>query len=220
MYAVLDGGVDIAVGIVAQVIPDGRATRVLKGYLAFGFGGVEQEGDHRVLRNVSGDVLLRVVGAHLLLVDVLLEDVAENVRIDLVVVAQRALVEMPLIGVEEVEDALEGVVGNLDVRAAFFNRVLFEQAAVQIGNVSKQLVEFRVARLAAKPLMEEAQQEVAVERIEFVLALFLLTSGEPVAQIVALAVEKALPLHEVDEHQPVEHQRGVPFLVRHIGDAA
>ena len=111
----LDGGVDVAVGVVAQEVPDGRAVGVLEGDLAFGAGGIEEERDHRVLADVLGDVLLRVVGPHLLLVDVLLEDVAEDVGVDLVVGAQRALVEVPLVVVEEVEDALERLVGNLDV---------------------------------------------------------------------------------------------------------
>ena len=109
--AVPDGRIDVAVGVVLQQIPDRRALGVLERDLALRRGGVEQERDHRVLADVLGDVLLRVVGPHLLLVDVLLEDVAEHIGVDLVVGAQRALVEMPLVLVEEVEDALEGSSG-------------------------------------------------------------------------------------------------------------
>ncbi len=39
------------------------------------------------------------------------------------------------------------------------------------------------------------------------------------AQVVGVAVEKALLLNEVDEHQAVEHQRRVPFKVRRRLDA-
>ena len=61
---------------------------------------------------------------------------------------------------------------------------------------------------AAEALMEESQQEIAVEGIELVFARFSRpASAEPVAQVVAIAVQKAFPLDEVDEHQPIEHQR-------------
>ena len=65
------------------------------------------------LADVLGDVFLGVVGPHLLLVDVLLEDVAEHVGVDLVVGAQGALVEVPVVRVEEVEELLEGLVGDV-----------------------------------------------------------------------------------------------------------
>ena len=67
--------------------------------------------------------------------------------------------------------------------------------------------------------MEQAEQEVAVEGIELVLALFLCAQRQPVAQVVAVAVEKALALDEIDEHQAVEHDRGIPLAVGALGDA-
>ena len=77
------------------------------------------------LADVLGDVLLGVVGPHLLLVDVLLEDVAQHVGVDLVVGPQRALVEVPVVAVEELEELLEGGVGDVDVLAVeFFDLVL------------------------------------------------------------------------------------------------
>ena len=173
VHAVPDGGVDVAVGVVAQQVPDGRAVGILEGDLALGAGGVEQERDDRVLADVFGDVFLGVVRPHLLLVDVLLEDVAEHVGVDLVVGAQRALVEVPLVLVEEVEDALEGLVGNLDVwRMRCFELVHLEEAAVEIRDCAEQLFQLRrCASCAAEPFVEQAQQEVAVEGIELVLAL-------------------------------------------------
>ena len=107
-------GVDVAVGVVRQQPPDATARRSKAILAASARARVEQEGDDRVLADVVGDVLLGVVGPHLLLVDVLLEDVAQHIGVDLVVGAQRALVEVPVVRVEEVEELLEGRVGDLD----------------------------------------------------------------------------------------------------------
>ena len=97
---VTDGGVDVAVGIFEEQIPDGRAFGIFKGHLALGAGGIEQEWQDGVLADVFGDVLLRVIRPHLFLVDVFLEDVAEHVGIDFVVGAERAFVQVPLVLVE------------------------------------------------------------------------------------------------------------------------
>ena len=67
------------------------------------------------------------------LVDVFLKDVAEDIRINFVVGAQRAFVQMPLVLVKVIEDALEGLVGNgdiLTVALGLFEFMLIEQAAV------------------------------------------------------------------------------------------
>ena len=109
-----DCGVDVAVGVVTQQPP--HAAVRPEGHREFLLSGVEQEGDDGVPGDVAGDVLLGVVGSHLLLVDVLLEDVAEDIRVDLVVLPVRSLVQVPAIVVEEVEDSLEGRVGDADFR--------------------------------------------------------------------------------------------------------
>ena len=88
-----------------------------------------------------------------------------------------------------------------------------EEAAVEVGNAAEELFQLRRRVLCRRAFVEEAEQEVAVERIELVLAVLLLGSAQPVAEIVVVAVEKALALDEVDEHQPVQHHRGVPFVV-------
>src|SRR5262245_51595739 len=67
--------------------------------------------------------------------------------------------------------------------------------------------------------MEESKQEVAVEAQELVLALVLLNQLDAAGQVIQVAVQKALLLDEVHEHQPVEHERGVPFTVSHVRDA-
>jgi len=76
-----------------------------------------------VLADVFGNVLLRVVRPHLLLVDVLLKDVAENVGVDFFAAGKRAVVQMPVPGVEESEQAFEGLVGHVDARVGFFQFV-------------------------------------------------------------------------------------------------
>ena len=49
-----------------------------------------------------------------------------------------------------------------------------EQAAVEVGNAAEQLLEFcACASLAAEPFVEQAQQEVAVEGVELVLAVLV-----------------------------------------------
>ena len=177
-----------------------------------------------IFADVFGDVLLRVIRPHLFLVDVFLEDVAEDIGIDLVVGAKRAFVQMPLVLVEVIEDALEGFVGNLDVLAVAFGPFEFmhvEQAAVEIRDVAEQFFQVGRAILAAfaEAFVEQAEQEVAVEGIELVLALFLLAAVEPVAEVIGVAVEETLALDEIDEHQAVEHDGRIPFAVGHLADA-
>ena len=76
---------------------------------------IEEVGDDRALADVLRDVFLGVVGPHLLLVDVLLKDVAEHVGIDLVVVAKRSRIEVPIPLVEEGKQPLEGRVGDVEL---------------------------------------------------------------------------------------------------------
>ena len=120
-----------------------------------------------------------VIRPHLFLVDVFLEDIAEDIWVDLVVFAQWALIKMPLVFVEVVEDTFEGFVGNRDgftVALRLFEFMYVEQAAVEIGNVAEELFEVGRAVFAAfaKAFVEEPKQEIAVESIELVFALFLL----------------------------------------------
>ena len=211
--------INVAVGIITKQPPDGALR--FEGDGALVLGGVEQEGNDGIAGDVAGDVLLGVVGAHLLLVDVFLEDVAENVGIDFVVSTQRALVEVPLVGVEEAEDLLEGGVRDLNVGILLLQFVHIEQAAVEIGNRTKQLIEvlLAVGGWLAQPFMKEPDQEIAVERQELIPASFGLNATKAIAKVVQVAVEESLLLDEVDEHQPVKHERGVPLGVGHGRDA-
>ncbi len=66
--------------------------------------------------------------------------------------------------------------------------------------------------------MEEVEQEIAIERMKLVCAILLLHHVKAVAQVVriaieriiALCIEEALALNEIDKHQAVQHHRGIP----------
>lgn len=223
--AVADRRIDIAVGVALEQCP--HRILALEGRFHLRLHGVEEKREDGVLPDVLGDVLLGVVGPHLLLVDVLLEDVAEDVRVDLLVIAQGTLIEVPLVAVEVVEDGLEGLVGNLDVPAVAalgFGALQFvdiEDAAVEIGHATEELFDGGGALDRAQSVVEEFDKEVAVEAVELVLALLILDAVQPVPQIVPVPIEEALPLDEIEEHQPVEHHGGIPFvvpLIRNAGD--
>ena len=64
-----------------------------------------------------------------------------------------------------------------------------EQAAVEVGHLTEERVEVRRALrgLLAEPFVEQAQQEVAVEAQELVLALPLLDHLEAVPQVVRVS---------------------------------
>jgi hypothetical protein len=239
---VFDGRVYVAVGIDAKQVPYGSrssrgnealtldrqrirmslvtsAATHLKGCLAHLAGGVKQEGDDRVPAHVAGDVLLGVIRTNLFLIDVFLEDEAQDIGIDFVVGAERAFVQMPLVLIEVIEDALEGPVENLNGLPSLLDDVFLEEAAIQIRDAAQQVLEFLGPGLAAQALVEQPQQEVAVKRIELVLAFLLLATLEPVAEVVRIAVQEALPLDEIDEHQAVEHDGRIPLAVGGIINA-
>ena len=216
--AVADGLVEVAVGVILEQLPDTVGT---EGDGALLFGAVKEEGDDGVAADVAGDVLLGVVGAHLLLlVDVFFEDVTEYVGVDLVVVAQRAVVEMPLVGVEEGEDLFECFVGNGNVRVVVLEIVDVEKAAVEVGDLTEFCHQFRVTFGLGhtQPLVKQPQQKETVKAVEPLGAVPLAHNVEAVTQVVAVVVEKAAFLDEIDEHHAIEHQRGVPFAVGHFLD--
>ena len=59
-------------------------------------------------------ILFGVVGTHLFLVDVFLKDVAEDIRVDLVIVPQGTVVKVPLVLLKKLEKLLECLVGDLN----------------------------------------------------------------------------------------------------------
>src|SRR5213083_2378351 len=66
--------------------------------------------------------------------------------------------------------------------------------------------------------MEEAQQKMAVEgkkgrSMLRPYILVLLHQTQLGAQVVVVFIKEALFLNEIDEHEPIEHERGVPLAI-------
>src|SRR5712691_8224773 len=73
----------------------------------------------------------------------------------------------------------------------------------------------------AQPLMEEFQQEIAIESMELILPPFPLHAPQPIGEIIGVAIEfawclciqEALALDKIDKHQAVERERGIPLAI-------
>src|SRR6266567_2588396 len=76
----------VGVGVLAHPRPHG--TVGTKSNQALLFGGIEDVGENGVLADVFRYVLFGIISPHLLLVDILLEDIAQHIGIDLLIVAQ------------------------------------------------------------------------------------------------------------------------------------
>ena len=176
----------------------------------------------RPFAEILGDLGPGVVCAEGLLVDVLLEDVAEHVGVDLVVLAAGRVVEVPGVAVEEVEQVLEGPIGDVDLRVFLLDLVRQEQAAVEVLDLAEQLAWPR--RIASPPAWRSPRRRApGGTRSRSDPCPAVLDSVELVAQVVLVAaVEEPgrLLLQEVDEHQPVQQDRGVPAPLPFVGDAA
>ena len=129
-----DGRVHIVVRVILEQTP--HAPVGAKRDWAFGLRHFQQAGQRRVAGDVASDVLLSVVGAHLLLVDVLFKDVTQYVRVDFVVVAAGAVVQMPLVLVEKPENLLERGVRDVDVRVVTLQRVGVKDAPVKVRHLA------------------------------------------------------------------------------------
>ena len=76
-----------------------------------------EERQDAVLANVFSDVLLCVISSHLCaVVDVLLEDIAQYIGIDVLPACRDARIQMPPPRVEELEQADKGIVLDVYVR--------------------------------------------------------------------------------------------------------
>jgi len=134
------------------------------------------------------DVFVRVVRALLFLVDELLEDVAEDVGVDLVRVRAGPVVEVPLVGVEQVEDLSERVVADGDL-VLRLDRVDGEDAAVDVRDVADERVDDLVVDLlagGAEAVVEQRDEQVPVELVEVALAGQCLEPVEPRPQVVGV----------------------------------
>src|SRR5262249_2371332 len=126
----------VLVRIIPQQPPERRV--LLKGNSTFLLAGVEQVGNHSIFGNVLGDIFLGVVSPHLLLVDILLENVTQHVVIDFSVVAQGARVEMPVVLIKEGKEPLKRLIGNVDANVLLLQRVQLEQATVEVRHLPQK----------------------------------------------------------------------------------
>ena len=94
----------------------------------------ESSGDGNAA-HVACDVIRRVVGPQLLLVDVLLKDVPKHLRVDFVGFSGRSFIQVPSISVERPQDLLEGSIRDID-GVIPFERNLQEQASVDVGDIA------------------------------------------------------------------------------------
>ena len=95
-----------------------------------------------------------------------------------------------------------------------------EQPAVQIRNAANESFNIRISFLASQRLVKESEKEVAVEGVELVLAVLGTHLVESIAEIVSVPTQKTFPLNEVNEHQAVECNGGIPLLIGAIADTA
>ena len=118
----------------------------------------------------------------------LFEDVAEDVGVDLVRVRAGPVVEVPLVGVEQVEDLSERVVANGDL-VLRLDRVDGEDAAVDVRDVADERVDDLVVDLlagGAEAVVEQRDEQVPVELVEVALAGQCLEPVEPRPQVVGV----------------------------------
>ena len=120
----------------------------------------------RPLAEVFGDLGARVVGAERLLVDVLLEDVAEHVGVDLVVLAAGRVVEVPGVASKRSNRFSKALSGTSSVRVVLLDLVRQEQAAVEVADLADELAVASGERLSSRlgeAFEEEQLEEVAVK---------------------------------------------------------
>ncbi len=91
--------------------------------------------------------------------------------------------------------------------------MLLEHPAVEVRHIADEPLDLSGSLLLGKTVVEQREQERAVERVEAVLAEILADSTHPVAEVVGVPVEQPSLLDEVDQHEPVEHERAVPLAV-------
>ena len=97
----------------------------------------------------------------------------------------------------------------------------FEQAAVEVRHLTQDRLEIRRALRGLLPqaLVKQPEEEVAVKAQKLVLPLPLQDHLEAVLKVPSIAIKESFLLNEIDEHQPVEHERGVPLPVSIDWDA-
>ena len=90
------------------------------------------------LTEIFGYLRPCIIGAEGLLVDVFFKNVAQYIRVDLIIISTRCVVEVPGISFKEAEEVFKGNIRDLDIRPSFFNRVYEEQTAVEVFDLAQE----------------------------------------------------------------------------------
>jgi len=179
---------------------------------------IQDEAVNGSLAKVLSDFRAGVVRTKCLLVDVFLKDVAENVGIDFVVLAAGRIVQIPRVPLKKGVQVLEGFIRDSDLRPPLFDGMGQKQATVEVLDFPQQFVGLRVAFIfrLGKAFEEQGFQELLIVRVAALLAGL----RELVLKVLPIPViEKEFALQEVDEHQAVEQDRGIPLLVALVVNA-
>jgi len=129
---------------------------------------------------------------------------------------------MPAIGGEEVEELVEGSVGDLDGRMSEFDGMRAEEGQVESWNGTHERSGGSRGRGLAEPMLE-GEEEVLIK----VLLWARLTKELPVvSEVVGVAIEATVMLQESEQHETFEHElseiaaqtlRGKPLDMRQQG---
>src|SRR6266849_4055957 len=98
----------------------------LKSDQAFILSGIEKKGKNGILADIFGDIFFGIIGSHLLLVNVLLKDIAQDIGIDLVIRTQGTFIQVPLVGIEEVKKLFKSLISNLYILVSSFQFMYIE----------------------------------------------------------------------------------------------
>ena len=146
--------VEQAAAEISIKVQQGIAQR-LEASLCLGVQLVENRRVDGAFTQVAGDLGAGVVGTEGFLVDVLLEDVAQHIRVDLVAHRARRIVQVPRIMPEQRKHMVEGRIRNPDCRIFFLKSVFEEQTTVQILDRTQQRGSFRAGLGLGKPLKKQ-----------------------------------------------------------------
>ena len=96
-----------------------------------------------------------------------------------------AFVQVPAVLIEEVEEFLEGFVGDIEIGILFFELVGFEEAAVEVRDFAEQLlqggVEVALVGRFAEAIMKKPQEKVTIEGLKLIFAPGLTNHHQTVA---------------------------------------
>src|SRR5574344_2045188 len=99
---------------------------------------VEKEGQNAVATDILCDVFLGIVSTHLsAVINVLFKDVAQYIRIDVFASSLNARIKMPAPLVEEIKQAFECFIGNVNILVVLLQLMLVEHTTIKIRDSAK-----------------------------------------------------------------------------------